>query len=96
MARALGWILLSGPSLALVWLVLPPARDAAEAAMLAIVFAAWALGALLLSGWADERSPRFFEAVLAAIAVMISLAVLFSRSPASGLCFLYVWAVPLA
>ena len=96
MARALGWILLSGPSLALVWLVLPPARDAAEAAMLAIVFAAWALGALLLSGWADERSPRFFEAVLAAITVMISLAVVFSRSPASGLCFLYVWAVPLA
>ena len=64
--------------------------------MLAIVFAAWALGALLLSGWADERSPRFFEAVLAAITVMISLAVFFTRSPASGLCFLYVWAVPLA
>src|SRR5215216_4043875 len=96
MARALGWILLCGPSLALVWLVLPPGRDASEAGMLAIVFAGWALGALLVSGRADDRSPRFFEAVLSATTLLISLAVFFSRSPASGLCFLYVWVVPLA
>ena len=39
MARALGWILLCGMSLALVWVVLPPGGDAAEAGMLAVVLA---------------------------------------------------------
>jgi diguanylate cyclase (GGDEF)-like protein/PAS domain S-box-containing protein len=96
MARALGWILLCGPSLALVWLVLPAGRDAAEAGMLAVVLAGWALGALLLSGRVDDRSPRFFEGVLSVTTLLISLAVFFSHSPASGLCFLYVWFVPLA
>src|SRR4051794_446561 len=85
MARALGWILLCGPSLALVWLVLPPGEDAADAGMLAIVFAGWTLSALLLSGRADDRSPRFFEAVLAVTTLLISLEVFFSGSPASGL-----------
>src|SRR5215212_5569061 len=96
MARALGWILLCGMSLALVWVVLPPGRDAAEAGMLAVVFAGWSLGALLLSGRADDRSPRFFEGVLSVTTLLISLAVFFSGSPANGLCFLYVWVVPLA
>src|SRR3954447_9535917 len=88
MARALGWILLCGPSLALVWLLLPPGRDAADTGMLAIVFVGWALGALLLSGRADDRSPRFFEGMLSVATLQISLAVFFSRSPASALCFL--------
>jgi diguanylate cyclase (GGDEF)-like protein/PAS domain S-box-containing protein len=96
MARALGWILLCWPSLTLVWLVLPAGRDAAEAGMLGSVFAGWALGALLVSGRVDDRSPRFFEGVLSVTTLLISLAVFFSRSPASGLCFLYVWVVPLA
>ena len=95
-ARALGWALLSGWSLALVWLVLPHSRDATEGAVLAIVFAAWALGALLLSGWVDDRSPRFFEAVLGAATLMISLGVFFTHSPASAFGFLYLWLVPLA
>src|SRR5215203_3613990 len=91
MARALGWIFLGAPSLALVWLVLPPGRDAAVAGMLAIVFAGWGLGAMLLSGRADDRPPWFFGAMLAVATLLISLAVFFSRSPASALCFLYVW-----
>jgi diguanylate cyclase (GGDEF)-like protein/PAS domain S-box-containing protein len=96
MARALGWLLLSGPSLVLVWLVMPHARDASEGAILAIVFAAWALGALLLSGWVSDRSPRFFVAVVGVATLMISFAVFFSHSPASELAFLYLWVVPVA
>ena len=96
MARALGWLLLAGPSLALVWLVLPHTRDANEGAILAIVLAAWALGALLLSGWVNDRSPRFFEAVVGVATLMISVAVFFSHSPASELAFLYLWIVPAA
>jgi diguanylate cyclase (GGDEF)-like protein/PAS domain S-box-containing protein len=96
MARALGWLLLTGPSLALVWLVLPHTMDAHEGAILAIVLAAWALGALLLSGWAYDRSPRFFAAVVGVATLMISLAIFFSRSPASELAFLYLWIVPAA
>jgi diguanylate cyclase (GGDEF)-like protein/PAS domain S-box-containing protein len=96
MARALGWLLLSGPSLALVWLVLPHTRDADEGAILAIVLAAWALGALLLSGWVYDRSPRFFAAVVGVATLMISVAVFFSHSPASELAFLYLWIVPAA
>ena len=96
MARALGWLLLAGPSLALVWLVLPHTSDANEGAILTIVLAAWALGALLLSGWVNDRSPRFFSAVVGVATLMISAAVLFSDSPASELAFLYVWIVPAA
>ena len=96
MARALGWLLLSGPSLVLVWLVLPDAADATEAAMLAIVFAAWALGALLLSGWVDDRPPRFFAVVIAGATLMISGLVFFSDSPTTELGFLYLWVVPVA
>jgi diguanylate cyclase (GGDEF)-like protein/PAS domain S-box-containing protein len=96
MARALGGLLLAGPSLALVWLVLPHTRDANEGAILAIVLAAWALGALLLSGWVNDRSPRFFAAVVGVATLMISVAVFFSDSPASELAFLYVWIVPAA
>jgi diguanylate cyclase (GGDEF)-like protein/PAS domain S-box-containing protein len=96
MARVTGWIVLSAFSAALVWLVLPHAQGADEGAVLAIVCAAWALGVLLVSGAADDRSPRFFEAVLAAATSMVSLAVFFSRSPAGGLEFLYLWLVPLS
>ena len=96
MARALGWLLLSGPSLVLVWLVLPHAAGATEAAMLAIIFAAWALGALLLSGWVDDRSPRFFAAVVGVSTLMISGLVFFSDSPTTELGFLYLWVVPVA
>jgi diguanylate cyclase (GGDEF)-like protein/PAS domain S-box-containing protein len=96
MARALGWLLLSGPSLALVWLVLPHTRDANEGAILATVLAAWALGALLLSGRVYDRSPRFFTVVVGVATLMISVTVFFSDSPASELAFLYVWIVPAA
>ena len=96
MARVLGWSLLSGPTSALVWLVLPHAEAANEGAVLATVFVMWAMGTLLLSGVVDDRSPRFFEAVLAAAIVMVSLDVFFSHSPASGFGFLYLWFVPLA
>jgi diguanylate cyclase (GGDEF)-like protein/PAS domain S-box-containing protein len=96
MARALGWSLLSGPSLALVWLVLPHTEAADEAAILATVSVTWALGGLLLSGLVDDRSPRFFEAVLAAAILLVSLTVFFSHSPASGFGFLYLWFVPVA
>src|SRR4051794_32233534 len=96
MARALGWVFLCAPSLALVWLVLPRGRDATDAGMLAVVFAGWALGALLLSGRVDDRPPWFFQGMLALATLLISLAVHFSRSPASALCFLYVWVAPLA
>ena len=96
MARTLGWLLLSGSSLVLVWLVLPHTGRATEGAIVAIVLVAWALGALLLGGSVYDRSPSFFAGVIGVAVLLVSAAVFFTRSPTSQLSFLYLWFVPVA
>jgi len=94
MARALGLMYLTAPTVGVAVLLLPHAPDMNEAAVLAVIAVAYAFVPLLM------RFPRVpapaFGVMIAFSNVLVTLVVIFGGESSGPYAFFYVWATPLA
>ena len=96
MARSLGGVYVAAAALALVWLALPNHPITNHHAIAILTAVAGACGAFLLSGALDGSRLWVFEAAVALVTLLVSLADYYAGLPGSGFGFLYLWAIPYA
>jgi PAS domain S-box-containing protein len=96
MSRALGLAFILGPTLALVWLLLPHGQDVNEPALLAVILAGYTVAGILLSSVGRRLPDWSFDLAVAASTLLITGAVLAAGSAGLELTFFYLWTMPPA
>src|SRR3954452_25080560 len=95
-ARAIGWLIGVGAAIVLIRLALPHPDRIAEAPLVCLVVATWALAAALLAGRFDGASRRALLGVEALAALLISAALVALDDPTSGFALSYACLTPYA
>lgn len=97
MSRALGLAFVLGPSLALVWLLLPHTHGGVNReGLLASILAAYAVAGVLLSPIGARLPEWSFQVVVAAATLLITVAVQMAGPLGLELTFFYLWSMPSA
>jgi PAS domain S-box-containing protein len=97
MSRALGLAFILGPSLALLWLLLPHTSDGVNReGVLAAILGAYAVSGVLLSRIGRRLPPWSFQVVVAMATLLITLAVRMAGPAGLELTFFYLWTMPSA
>jgi hypothetical protein len=95
MARALAFIYLAGPTVALIALLLPHSADSNDTGAFVLIVIAYAMVPVLFTTY-RRLPPGAYGLIIAFANVLVTLVIWFDGTAASKFAFFYLWATPYA
>jgi hypothetical protein len=95
MARALAFIYIAGPTVALVALLLPHSADSNDTGALVLIAIAYAVVPILFATY-RRLPPVAYGLIIAFANILVTLVIWFDGEAASKFAFFYLWATPYA